>query len=128
MTPAEYLDACQQALGVASDYAMQEALGLRKERLSAYRAGKEWPNAYAATRIAIVLNRDPIQVIADLEAQHEKNPTQAEFWRSFLSRVSGTKKAARTLLSIFIVGWLAVCSAANPLHGPGGLFRRRQCA
>lgn len=86
MTPSDYLDAAKQAMGIASDYELAKRLDVRRQRISAYRNGTDWPENYVVMKIAIALNLDPVGVLADLESQKEKRPERAAFWRSFLSR------------------------------------------
>lgn len=79
MTPSEYLDATKQAMGVTADNELANKLEINRSRISAYRAGREWPDNYIVTKLAITLNLDPATVLADLESQREKNPKRAEF-------------------------------------------------
>ncbi len=88
MNTAEYLDQAKKALNIQSDYALAKRLGVTRKAISTYRSGKSWPDAYACTRLAIILKLDPAQVIADLERQHEKNPARRDFWVFFLSRAA----------------------------------------
>jgi hypothetical protein len=65
--------------------------------------------------LAVTLDLDPASVIADVQAQSEKNPKRAEFWRGFLLRAS--KRAAALMLAL----GLSISCASVP---PGGGFRR----
>jgi anti-sigma-K factor RskA len=60
--------------------------------------------------LAITLELDPAEVVADLEEQREKNPKRKEFWRSFLLRV-------RTL-AVFAVVTLALIFTAGAENEP----------
>lgn len=123
MTPAEYLDACKQALTVESDYALAQKLELRRQLISKYRNGENIPDDYACARIAMTLGLDWKNVRADILSQSEKDPKRAAFWRDFLSGVSRPQKLARTLAVLLTAACLAFASAAT---GPGtGFFRRR---
>lgn len=86
MKPSEYLDAAKLAMQIESDNELAKRLGVHRQRISAYRAGEQWPDNYIVMKIAIALNLDPVGVLADLESQKEKRPERAEFWKSFLSR------------------------------------------
>lgn len=88
MNPSEYLDAVKKAMGVTADNELANRFEIHRARICAYRAGKEWPDYYIVTKIAITLNLDPARVLADLESQREKDPKRAEFWKSFLSRAT----------------------------------------
>lgn len=119
MTPAQYLDACKEVLSLSSDYALAQRLDFPKQYVSYWRSGQKAPDAFACTKIAITLNLDPATVIADIQAQAEKNPKRAEFWRSFLAR-------ARAAAAVLIT--LAACYSASfgsVPAGHGGGFRRR---
>lgn len=114
MKTAEYLDAVQTALGITSDYELARRLKLSKQRISAYRAGKEWPDNYVVMQLAIALKADPVAVLADLESQREKRPERAEFWRSFLSRASLIAITAATL------AWTSTGNSENGAGTNGG--------
>ena len=86
MTPSEYLNATKKAMQIESDYALAKRLEVNNAMISKMRQGTRTIPTIMATKIAIALNIDPMTVIADLEAQHEKNPRKADFWRSFPSR------------------------------------------
>lgn len=88
MTPAEYMDAAKQVMGIKADNELANRFEINRSRVSAYRAGREWPDYYIVTKLAITLKLDPATVLADLESQRERNPKRAEFWRSFLSRAA----------------------------------------
>lgn len=47
--------------------------------------------------VAITLELDPAQVVADLEAQREKNPKRREFWSGFIRRAAAVVVLACTL-------------------------------
>lgn len=86
MTPAEYLDAAKNALGITSDNALAHALSTTRQRVSDCRKGHRPISTEPAFRLAIALKLDPAHVVADLESQAEKNPERAAFWKSFCSR------------------------------------------
>jgi hypothetical protein len=86
MTPSEYLNATKKAMQIESDYELAKRLEINTGVMSKLRLGSRPISTIIATKIAIALNIDPMTVIADLEAQREKNPSRADFWRSFPSR------------------------------------------
>lgn len=110
MTPAEYMDAAKQVMGIKADNELANRFEINRSRVSAYRAGREWPDYYIVTKLAITLNLDPATVLADIESQREKNPKRLEFWRSFLSRAAMLALVASTL---------ALCFSGNFDTGPG---------
>lgn len=128
MTPSEYLDAAKEKLGIESDYELAKRLDIGRSAISDYRHGRRSPDDYAAFRLAVILEKDPAEIVADLAGQTEKDQKKAAFFRDFASRVSGTgRKAAHMLGWIFIAAWLA--GAAVTGSNAGGVFKRRvSCA
>lgn len=102
MTPAQYIDAAKAELGIHSDNELAKRFDLHRQRVSACRAGREWPDNYIVMKLAITLKLDPATVLADLESQREKHPDRAQFWRSFLTRAALLVLIACTLASSFI--------------------------
>lgn len=97
MKAAELLDAAKQRLLLKSDYALAKAIDINKGWIPAIRRGERAVPLDVAYRLAITLERDPAQVIAELEAEREKNERRAAFWRSFLSRAAQLAGVACTL-------------------------------
>lgn len=102
MTPAEYLDAAKDALGIKADNELANRFGTTRFRINGYRKGREWPDNYIVMKLPITLKLDPARVLADLESQREKDAKRVEFWRSFLSRAALLVLIACTLASSFI--------------------------
>lgn len=76
-----------------------------------------------AYKLAITLQLDPAEVVADLEAQREKNPDRAAFWRSFMQRARTVAAMVAFTLALSFSG-----SYGNGQAAHGGPFRRRQYA
>lgn len=105
----EYLDAARAKLGNVSDYKLSQALAVTRGQISEARhRNRPLPNA-SVYRLAITLDLDPAEVLADLESQWEKDPKKQEFWKGFLSR-AGKAAAVLILVSSFIGSFG---------HGPG---------
>lgn len=115
----ELLMECKIKLGVQTDYKLAQALKINRGIVSNYMSEKRVPDAYACVRIALILKRDPAEIIAEIEAETEKNPERKAFWADFLQRV---KTAGR-------FGMLAVLFTTSLLAGlqatAGGGFSRR---
>lgn len=118
----ELLLECKIKLGVQTDYKLAQALEIHNGRISAYMREKEIPDAYACVRMALILNKDPAEIIAEIEADTEKNEKRREFWKNFLQRA---KQAARlgTLAAICILSLLGGVAADR-----AALNRRRKYA
>jgi len=123
MKPTAYLDAVKAELKLPSDYALGKALELPSKSIPAIRSGERAMPLDVAFRIAITLNLDPAQVVADLAEQREKNEQRREFWRSFLSRAAyGVAAIGCTLALILSVTF----GSAAAVHG--GFFRSQKHA
>lgn len=122
MTPAEYLDAAKARLNLQSDYELARRLDLSNKTIPAIRKGERHLPLDVAFRIAITLEIDPAQVVADLEEQREKNAKRRSFWRSFQSRAACMVAALSLTLALLLSATSG--SVQNPL---GGSFSRRRC-
>lgn len=107
---ADLIEAVKAKEGITTNYRLAQITGIPENRLSDYAKGKRMPDAYAATRLALALDREPIEVIAELEAESETNEKKREFWRNFLTRAACTIASAVALSFGF-----PSSSAANPL-------------
>lgn len=120
MTPREYLDAAKARLAVTSDYELAKKAGIPRQDIPGMRSGKRAIPLHLAYWLAITLELDPAQVVADLESQREKNEGRAEFWRSFALR-------ARQVVLILACTLVSISSGgAGSERGPHGGFKRRQ--
>lgn len=88
MKPAEYLDAAKARLNIQSDYELAKRFAVGRSVISMVRNGERSVPLDVAFRVAIVLELDPAQVVADLEGQQKKNPTKRDFWTGFISRAA----------------------------------------
>ena len=104
----DLLDRCSEALAARSDYHLAQLLELNKSRICEYRSGKSKPDTYACTRIAQALGRDPLEIIAMIEAESAKSEVQRDFWKSF--KFSGM----RSNLGLLLFGTLAFLGAGLP--------------
>lgn len=88
MSPAEYLDAAKARLELKSDYSLAKKAGINKCWIPGIRKGNRAIPIQTAYWLAITLEKDPAEVVADLEMQREKNPERLKFWSGFLSRAA----------------------------------------
>lgn len=120
MKTREYLDAARTAANVPSDYALAKRLEISRGNLCDVRKGKRGLPLDAIYRLAIILEMDPGQLVAELEAERETNPGKAEFWRSFLSR------AALLLATVACTLVLSFSAGRAVDQAPAFFGRRRQ--
>lgn len=124
MKQTEYLDAAKARLNITSDYALAKRLELPPQSIPAMRKGERKIPLDVVFRIAITLEIDPAQVVADLEEQREKNEARRGFWRSFRSRAACNLAVFACTLALSLS---AISGSVQDITG-GVLNRRRQCA
>lgn len=83
----------------ATDYKIAQVLDIPNGIVCYYVKGEREADAYACAKIAEVLERDPLEVIAQVEAEAARTEKKRAFWRSFPSGLR------RTVLG---AGWLAI--------------------
>lgn len=120
----ELLLECKIKIGVKTDYKLAQALQIDRARISEYMLEKRTPDTYACVQIALILHRDPAEIIAIVESESEKNEKRRAFWLGFLQRARQASKAG-TLGLIFIVSLLA---GGQNLKPDGGFSRSRHFA
>lgn len=69
----------------ATDYKIAQALDLPRQRISNFVKGSRDADAYACAKMAEVLERDPLEIIAQVEAEAARTEKKRQYWRSFFS-------------------------------------------
>lgn len=103
----DYLDDAKKTLGIDSDYAMAQFLGVTRMAVSSYRAGKRIIDDYAAAKIAGALGIDAMIVIAAANAEREKTVERKDYWRNFYERLGGMAA------SVAVAGCMAIFTPSN---------------
>lgn len=101
MKPAEYMDACRAKIGAQSDYELLKRMEDDPRHSTGYRNGTRAIPLATAFKMAITLELDPAQVVADLESQREKNEKRRVFWAGFMQRAALVALLACTLVLTF---------------------------
>lgn len=86
----ELLEAARVSVGGVTDYKLAQTLEIPRQRMSSYVHGIEQADTYACVRLAIVLNKDPLEVIAEVEAESARTQTKRDFWSRFPSGLRRT--------------------------------------
>lgn len=103
MTIRERLKDCKIKEGIKSDYGLAKVLGINPARICDYMAGRRTPDAYTAVKMAEILKIHPLLLLAEFEAETEKDETRRNFWVNFAQRIkTGT---VGMLVLIFTVFW-----------------------
>jgi transcriptional regulator with XRE-family HTH domain len=120
----ELLLECKIKLGVQSDYKLAQAIGIHRARVSAYMHGKEHPDPFTAVRMALILQRDPAELIAEIELEKEKNEKRQEFWRDFI--LHAKRLAKRGMLVLICT--ISLQAGFNASEAGNRFFRSRRFA
>lgn len=112
MKVKERLLECKVKTGIKSDYALADALGCSRQRISEVMSGKCKPDAYLAIKIADVLRLHPMMLIAEFEAESAKSEERRGFWLNFKQRIKG---GALSILALIYIGTWSQESKATTL-------------
>lgn len=102
MNTKEYLEAVKTKTGIDSDYKLAKLLNLTKQAISKYQLGNRVMDDYTAAKIAEVLEIPAIRVIADANAEREKDEKKRNYWEE-LARQS---HAVALVMSLFLGGFM----------------------
>jgi len=96
----QLIEEVRAKLGGATDYKIAQALDLHTKYLTDYKQGRH-ADSYACARIAGILGRDPLELIARVEAESAGSEKKREFWKTF--RSSGNRAILEFLLCATLV-------------------------
>lgn len=86
MRTVEYLDALRVATGAQSDYALMKHLGVKKQTISRYRNGIGQFDDSVAIRVAELLGKEPIEVLAAVNAERTHDENARAAWLKLLEK------------------------------------------
>lgn len=79
-TLENYLDEFKEKLNIQSDYALAQELGVNRQQISKIKNGTTAIGRSKCLRVASGLKIDPLEIIATVEANKEKNPEVKSMW------------------------------------------------
>ena len=80
----DYLDRAKAKLG--TDSAVGRAIGRQHKEIWAYRKKGIMPDVETATKLALVLDIEPMEIISCIGLQGAKNEGSRDFWKGFISQ------------------------------------------
>ena len=80
MNTLEYLDALKQKQGLTSDYQLAKLLNLETSNMTMYRKHRRVMDDYIAARVADFLQIDKLELIAQANAEREKDVEKRAYW------------------------------------------------
>jgi plasmid maintenance system antidote protein VapI len=84
----EYLNAVKAKLGIESDYALAQHLGITRSAVSVFTRGKGIFGDDVALAVAEILGVHPFTVIAQANAERAKTPEQRARWSGVMEKFS----------------------------------------
>lgn len=82
------LDRVRKLTKTGSDYAIAKKLGVPHQLVSNWMKGVGTPDTANAIRIAELLEREPLQVIALIELDRRPKPKNRAIWERYAGRIS----------------------------------------
>lgn len=83
----EYLEEALEKLGTISDAKKSELLKIHKTTLSGYRNDQRLMDDFACIMVAQTLNIDPMEIIAAVQMEREKNEERRDVWADFRKKI-----------------------------------------
>lgn len=115
MRTQDYLDAARRKLGAESNADVARALGLSRAALTKYYNGERTIDDYTAAQIAGILGVDPLRVIAQANAEREKDSQRRAYWERIAN--FGGMAASLTAVAGVVLLTTATGVEAAPLLG-----------
>lgn len=92
MQTTEYLSAAKARLGIESDYALAVELGVTRSAVSIFQNHKGVFGDDVALRVAEILGRNPLEVIAAANAERARTPEMRARWLAVMEKFSASFK------------------------------------
>jgi hypothetical protein len=100
MNAIEYVEKIKEINNLDTDYSVAKLLNCKQQKVSNWRDGGTMDNE-AARQVAQILNIPVWQVIADMEAQRQKDPSKKKAWK-MLAKMAKEKGATTPSLLILL--------------------------
>jgi hypothetical protein len=98
MNTLEYLQAVKKKLGIESDYALAQRLGITRSAVSSLQLGKSIFGDDVALAVAQILDLNPLVVIAQANAERASTPEMRDRWMGVMEKFSAS---FRNLLLVY---------------------------
>ncbi|MDN7873833.1 MULTISPECIES: helix-turn-helix domain-containing protein [Burkholderia cepacia complex] len=87
-TTIEWLDAVKARLDLPSDYAAAKVLGVTRQRVSAWRNGRQTFEDEVCLQVAEILGIDPFEVLANVKIERSTDEARRAVWTRALEKFS----------------------------------------
>ncbi len=96
MKAAAWIDRVKAAKGWESDYRAAKELGLSRQAVSGYRNEKYTLDEDSSLKVALALEIDPLEVLADQAMERSKSDAARSAWAGVLGRFNVGKQKTPT--------------------------------
>lgn len=98
----EILDYLEQGKAKKGNWsALARSLDKAVTEVTDWRRGKHMPDVTSCTKLALLLDIEPMEVISAAQIQLARRPENRDFWRGFMSRHRQQSTVALCLVSLF---------------------------
>ncbi|UEP45627.1 DUF3693 domain-containing protein [Burkholderia sp. B21-005] len=112
-TTLEYLDAVREKLDLPSDYAAAKHLHVTRAAVSRYRQGDATFDDTTALRVAAILDIDPMEVIAAVNAERARDDETRSLWETAWGKVTGATVATALIAGVSLSAAPSVANSAT---------------
>lgn len=116
-TTVDFLNEALVKLGDVTAYRMSKITGISQPAFSRYKGGDRIIDDYAATKIAEILEIDPMIIISAANAEREKNAEKKTFWAKKYAELGGI---AASLFLVVSLSFVSEDAQAQPQASNGG--------
>lgn len=99
MNSYEYIEKVKKVKGLDTDYKVAKMMSWANNKITQYKNGQSMDNE-AARQIAEILDIPVWTVIADMEAQRQKDPSKKKAWKMLSKMTKQSGRASAKLLNI----------------------------
>lgn len=116
MDTRQYLDAAKRKIGAESHADLARALGLSRAALTNYYNGGRTIDDYTAAKVAELLDLDPIAVIAQANAEREKDDGRRAYWQRLAMQAACVLMMSGSLFVTLPTNAVAAESVSEPVQ------------
>lgn len=102
-TTIDFIKDAKEKLGGISDYRLAKIINVGQPTLSNYQSKARVLDDYTATKIAEILEIDPMIVISAANAEREKNAEKKNFWTKKYAELGGMAASVFMVVSLSFV-------------------------
>lgn len=104
MKTTDYMHNAMKAANAKNKAELAAKIGVNRSAITMYESGERIMDDYTASRVADLLGIDPMALIAQANAEREKDESKRKYWQqkaaAFFEHATGARKLAQTFYNI----------------------------